>query len=87
MTVESISLTDLFHFADAGLCVTLALEVASLRFVNDAENQAWVINLVRSLFAVVASAQLLHAAFTYRYDQMQKHGYVSNQNSESNLYT
>ncbi|EOA13111.1 hypothetical protein CARUB_v10026121mg [Capsella rubella] len=49
-----------------GLCVTLALEVTSLRYVDDAERQAWIINLIRSLFAVLASAQLLHAAFTYR---------------------
>ncbi|XP_010449695.1 PREDICTED: protein GAMETE EXPRESSED 1-like [Camelina sativa] len=49
-----------------GLCVTLASEVASLRYVNDAERQAWIINLLRSLFAVLASAQLLHSVFTYR---------------------
>ncbi|CAH2047919.1 unnamed protein product [Thlaspi arvense] len=56
-----------------GLCVTLALEVASLRFVNDAEHRAWVINIVRSLFAVLASAQLLHAAFTYRDYEVLNH--------------
>ncbi|ESQ42904.1 hypothetical protein EUTSA_v10015474mg [Eutrema salsugineum] len=56
-----------------GLCVTLALEVASLRFVNDAEHRAWIINLVRSLFAVLASAQLLHAAFTYRDYEVLNH--------------
>lgn len=46
--------------------------MASLRYVNDTEHQAWVIHLIRSLFAVLASAQLLHAAFTYRYDQNAK---------------
>ncbi|KAJ4875486.1 Protein GAMETE EXPRESSED 1 [Raphanus sativus] len=56
-----------------GLCVTLALEVSSLRYVNDAEHRAWVINLVRSLFAVLASAQLLHAAFTYRDYEVLNH--------------
>ncbi|XP_010422541.1 PREDICTED: protein GAMETE EXPRESSED 1-like [Camelina sativa] len=49
-----------------GMCVTLALEVASLRYVNDAERQAWIINILRCLFAVLASAQLLHSVFTYR---------------------
>ncbi|CAN8252914.1 unnamed protein product [Cochlearia groenlandica] len=61
-------------FAAAGLCVTLALEIASLRFVHEAEHQTWIINLIRSLFAVLASAQLLHAAFTYRdYEVLNHH--------------
>ncbi|CAA7021091.1 unnamed protein product [Microthlaspi erraticum] len=55
------------------LCVTLALEVASLRFVNDSERRAWIISLVRTLFAVLASAQLLHAAFTFRDYEMLNH--------------
>ncbi|CAH2069855.1 unnamed protein product [Thlaspi arvense] len=56
-----------------GLCVTLALEVASIRYVDDAEHRAWVINIVRSLFAVLASAQLLHAAFTFRDYEVLNH--------------
>lgn len=40
--------------------------------MNDTERQAWIINLIRSLFALLASAQLLHAAFSYRYDQNAK---------------
>ncbi|CAF1761525.1 hypothetical protein Bca4012_044820 [Brassica carinata] len=56
-----------------GLCVTLGLEVASLRYVNDEERRAWVINVLRSLFAVLASAQLLHAAFTYRDYEVLNH--------------
>ncbi|CAH8279768.1 unnamed protein product [Arabidopsis lyrata] len=56
-----------------GLCVTLALEVASLRYVNDTERQAWIINLIRSLFALLASAQLLHAAFSYRDYEVLNH--------------
>ncbi|BAB08566.1 unnamed protein product [Arabidopsis thaliana] len=56
-----------------GLCVTLALEVASLRYVNDTERQAWMINLIRSLFALLASAQLLHAALSYRDYEVLNH--------------
>ncbi|CAF1698942.1 BnaC03g14190D [Brassica napus] len=56
-----------------GLCVTLALEVASLRYVNDAEHRAWIINVLRSIFAALASAQLLHAAFTYRDYEVLNH--------------
>ncbi|KAJ0261630.1 Protein GAMETE EXPRESSED 1 [Hirschfeldia incana] len=56
-----------------GLCVTLALEVASLRYVNDEEHRAWVINVLRSIFAALASAQLLHAAFTYRDYEVLNH--------------
>ncbi|XP_017974431.1 PREDICTED: protein GAMETE EXPRESSED 1 [Theobroma cacao] len=50
-----------------GLCATFLVEVAVLRFTtNDIEQKTWMVNLVRSLFVLIASIQLLHAIFTYR---------------------
>lgn len=51
----------------AGLCATFLIEFAILRFVtNGMEQQTWMINLVRSLFAGLALSQILHAIFTYK---------------------
>ncbi|KAK6267419.1 hypothetical protein QUC31_018256 [Theobroma cacao] len=50
-----------------GLCATFLIEVAVLRFTtNDIDYKTWMVNLVRSLFVIIASIQLLHAIFTYR---------------------
>ncbi|KAK6280641.1 hypothetical protein POUND7_020908 [Theobroma cacao] len=50
-----------------GLCATFLVEVAILRLTtNDIEQKTWMVNLVRSLFVLIASMQLLHAIFTYR---------------------
>ncbi|KAB1208697.1 Protein GAMETE EXPRESSED 1 [Morella rubra] len=50
-----------------GLCLTFLIESAILRFMrNDIEQQTWMINLVRSIFAILASIQILHAICTYR---------------------
>ncbi|KAH7533981.1 hypothetical protein FEM48_Zijuj04G0189400 [Ziziphus jujuba var. spinosa] len=57
-----------------GLCVTFTVEVAILRFAtNDIEQQTWMINLVRSIFALLASAQLIHAICTYRDYEVLNH--------------
>ncbi|XP_017974430.1 PREDICTED: protein GAMETE EXPRESSED 1-like [Theobroma cacao] len=50
-----------------GLCATFLVEVAVLRLTtNDIEQKTWMVNLVRSLFVLIASIQLLQAIFTYR---------------------
>ncbi|GMN42339.1 hypothetical protein TIFTF001_011552 [Ficus carica] len=50
-----------------GLCATFSVEVAILRFATfDIEQQTWVINLVRSSFALLAAVQLVFAICTYR---------------------
>ncbi|XP_022734465.1 protein GAMETE EXPRESSED 1 [Durio zibethinus] len=50
-----------------GLCATFLIEVAVLRFTaNDIELQTWMVNVVRSIFVLIASIQLLHAICTYR---------------------
>ncbi|KAE8724526.1 Protein GAMETE EXPRESSED 1 [Hibiscus syriacus] len=51
-----------------GLCATFSMEVGILRFMeNDIEQQTWMINLVRSLYVLVACIQILYAVCTYRY--------------------
>ncbi|CAL1392401.1 unnamed protein product [Linum trigynum] len=50
-----------------GLCITFIMEVAIIRITpGDIEQQTWIINLMRSLYAVLAILQLLHAIYTYR---------------------
>ncbi|PSS00287.1 Protein GAMETE EXPRESSED 1 like [Actinidia chinensis var. chinensis] len=50
-----------------GLCATFLIEFAILRYATfNIEHQSWIISLVRSLFVLIASIQLLHAIFTYR---------------------
>ncbi|XP_057492446.1 LOW QUALITY PROTEIN: protein GAMETE EXPRESSED 1-like [Actinidia eriantha] len=50
-----------------GLCATFLIEFAILRYATiKIEHQAWIISLVRSLFVLIASIQLLHAIFTYK---------------------
>ncbi|KAH1074154.1 hypothetical protein J1N35_026482 [Gossypium stocksii] len=50
-----------------GLCATFSIEVAILRFTaNDIEQKTWMVNLVRSLYVLIACIQLLYAVCTYR---------------------
>lgn len=50
-----------------GLCMTFLTELAILRFTsNSIERQGWMINLVRSLFLLLGSSQLLYSVYTYR---------------------
>ncbi|OWM63883.1 hypothetical protein CDL15_Pgr006145 [Punica granatum] len=49
------------------LCITFFIEVLVLRFTTlNIEEQAKILTFFRLLFAFLASAQLLHAIFTYR---------------------
>ncbi|KAJ9565136.1 hypothetical protein OSB04_001102 [Centaurea solstitialis] len=49
-----------------GLCVTFFIEFIVLRYGNDIEQQAWIISIVRSIFMLLASCQLLYAIYKYR---------------------
>ncbi|KAI3756781.1 hypothetical protein L1987_56604 [Smallanthus sonchifolius] len=49
-----------------GLCVTFFIEFVVLRYGNDIEQQAWIINIVRLVFLLLASSQLLYAIYKYR---------------------
>ncbi|XP_059641842.1 protein GAMETE EXPRESSED 1 [Cornus florida] len=50
-----------------GLCATFAIELAILRYATyGIERQTWMVSLVRLLFVLLASVQLLHAIYTYR---------------------
>ncbi|KAI3829113.1 hypothetical protein L1987_03228 [Smallanthus sonchifolius] len=48
------------------LCVTFLIEFAVLRHGNDVEQQSWIISIVRLIFVILASCQLLYAIYTYR---------------------
>ncbi|XVE77446.1 hypothetical protein DITRI_Ditri13aG0063400 [Diplodiscus trichospermus] len=57
-----------------GLVATFLTEVAVLRFTeNDVEQKTWMVNLVRSLFVLIASIQLVHAICTYRDYELLNH--------------
>ncbi|KAK4606406.1 hypothetical protein RGQ29_000585 [Quercus rubra] len=58
-----------------GLCATFFIEVAILRLATDdnIEQKSWIINLVRSLFLLLASIQILHAIYTYRDYEVLNH--------------
>ncbi|KAA8530696.1 hypothetical protein F0562_005370 [Nyssa sinensis] len=57
-----------------GLCASFFIEFAILRYVtNGAEQQTWIISLVRTLFVLLASIQLLHAICTYRDYEVLNH--------------
>ncbi|KAJ1399813.1 gamete-like protein [Sesbania bispinosa] len=50
-----------------GLCATLFMEIFIIRLTNDnIEQQTWIINMVRLVFMIAASVQLLYAICTYR---------------------
>nr|KAJ0217035.1 hypothetical protein LSAT_V11C300151840 [Lactuca sativa] len=51
-----------------GLCVTFVTELVVLRYGNDIEQQTWIISIVRSIFMLLASCQLLYAIYTYSRD-------------------
>ncbi|KAF2290503.1 hypothetical protein GH714_014158 [Hevea brasiliensis] len=57
-----------------GLCATFLIEVAMLRLTeNNIEQQTWLINLVRSLYVLLSSIQLLHSIYTYRDYEVMNH--------------
>ncbi|KAK4337649.1 hypothetical protein RND71_042136 [Anisodus tanguticus] len=50
-----------------GLVLTFLIELAILRYgTNEMENQAWIVSIVRSLFVLLASCQLLYSIWTFR---------------------
>ncbi|XWS47346.1 hypothetical protein CRYUN_Cryun14cG0144600 [Craigia yunnanensis] len=57
-----------------GLCASFMIEMAILRYsMNDIEQQTWLINLVRLLYTILASVQLLFAIHSYRDYEMLNH--------------
>ncbi|XP_019444829.1 PREDICTED: protein GAMETE EXPRESSED 1-like [Lupinus angustifolius] len=57
-----------------GLCATLFIEVAIIRFTNDnIEQQTWIINKLRLLYMVAAAVQLLYAICMYRDYEILNH--------------
>ncbi|WCJ21952.1 gamete expressed protein 1 [Euphorbia peplus] len=58
-----------------GLCATFFTEVAVLRLfaTSKLEEQAWLINVVRSVYVGVACVQFLHAIYTYRDYEVLNH--------------
>ncbi|EEF28852.1 conserved hypothetical protein [Ricinus communis] len=57
-----------------GLCTTFLIEVAILRLTADnIEQQTWLANLVRLLYALAVFIQLLHAIFTYKDFEVLNH--------------
>jgi hypothetical protein len=64
----SISLTCL---PPVGLCITLVLEIGLIKVgADDIDKQFWVMSkvfLIRMVFLGVATVQILHSIFTYRY--------------------
>ncbi|GFP81543.1 protein gamete expressed 1 [Phtheirospermum japonicum] len=62
------------HRLYLGLCATFLIEVIILWYITtDAEQQGRIIRMTRSLFWFLASAQYLHAIFTYRDYEMLNH--------------
>ncbi|CAK9318017.1 unnamed protein product [Citrullus colocynthis] len=57
------------------LCATFMTDVTILRLeVLDIEQQTWIVNVVRTVFLLLAFLQLLHAICTYRdYDVLNHH--------------
>ncbi|XP_022760073.1 protein GAMETE EXPRESSED 1-like, partial [Durio zibethinus] len=57
-----------------GLCASFMIEMAILRCsMNDIEQQTWLLNLVRLLYTILASIQLLFAIYSYRDYEMLNH--------------
>ncbi|RVW37628.1 Protein gamete expressed 1 [Vitis vinifera] len=57
-----------------GLCATFLIEFAILRFSTyDIAQQTQIINMIRSIFAIVSSIQLLHAICTFRDYEVLNH--------------
>ncbi|RAL37044.1 hypothetical protein DM860_003966 [Cuscuta australis] len=57
-----------------GLCATFVLELAVARYgTYEMEMQSWIIGIVRSLFMVGASVQLMYAIWTYRDYEVLNH--------------
>ncbi|KAL4567275.1 hypothetical protein LXL04_022854 [Taraxacum kok-saghyz] len=51
-----------------GLCATFLIEFMVLRYGNDIEKQSWTISVVRLIFVILSSCQLLYAIYTYSRD-------------------
>ncbi|KAF3970990.1 hypothetical protein ACB098_08G160800 [Castanea mollissima] len=58
-----------------GLFATFVIEVAIFRLAtnDNIEHSTWIINLIRSLFALFASIQIIHAICTYRDYEVLNH--------------
>ncbi|OIT27341.1 PREDICTED: protein GAMETE EXPRESSED 1 [Nicotiana attenuata] len=57
-----------------GLCLTFLIEVAILRYgTSEIDDQAWTVSIVRSLFVLLASCQLLYSIWTYRDYEVLNH--------------
>ncbi|KAL3651015.1 hypothetical protein CASFOL_007418 [Castilleja foliolosa] len=62
------------HRLYLGLCSTFLIEIIILWYTTtDAEQQGRIIHMIRSFFGFLASAQYLHAIFTYRDYEMLNH--------------
>ncbi|PHT31661.1 hypothetical protein CQW23_27998 [Capsicum baccatum] len=57
-----------------GLVLTFLIELAILRYATyEMEGQAWIVSIVRSLFVLLASCQLLYSIWTYRDYEVLNH--------------
>ncbi|KAM3282678.1 protein GAMETE EXPRESSED 1 [Capsicum chacoense] len=57
-----------------GLVLTFLIELAILRYATyKMEDQAWIVSIVRSLFVLLASCQLLYSLWTYRDYEVLNH--------------
>ncbi|WMV53736.1 hypothetical protein MTR67_047121 [Solanum verrucosum] len=57
-----------------GLVFTFLIELAILRYRSyEMENQAWFVSIIRSLFVLLASCQLLYSIWTYRDYEVLNH--------------
>ncbi|KAM3360041.1 protein GAMETE EXPRESSED 1 [Capsicum galapagoense] len=57
-----------------GLVLTFLIELAILRYATyEMEDQAWIVSIVRSLFVLLASCQLLYSIWTYRDYEVLNH--------------
>ncbi|XP_051151603.1 protein GAMETE EXPRESSED 1 [Andrographis paniculata] len=62
------------HRLYLGLCFAFSIEIAILRGIaNDAEQQRWLIHIIRSIFALLASTQYIYSIITYRDYEMLNH--------------
>lgn len=68
-----------------GLCVAFLIEYAMIRCLEiNIEQQAWVANVVRSLVAVLVSAQLIYSIYTYRDYEVLNHQMLQKLNEKLN---
>ncbi|GMN27835.1 hypothetical protein TIFTF001_001804 [Ficus carica] len=73
------------HRLYIGLCTSFLIEFIILRFTTTGiEQQTWLINLLRSLFVLLATVQILHAIFTYRDYEMLNYVMLKNLTEDVN---